>query len=71
MCKAWCIINAQLMLGTIVVILMTTVTLRTCLVCPQDLKVEYHFTLPWISEKGADREDTKCSVFENGQRQEQ
>lgn len=59
------------MLAIIVVILMTRATLRTYLVCPQDLKVEYHFTLSWISEKGADEEDTKCSALENGRRQEQ
>lgn len=61
MCKGWCTVNAQLTLSIIVVvILMTKVALRTHLASPQDLKVEYHFILPWLSEKAADREDTKC-----------
>lgn len=70
MCKACCITNAQLMLAIIVVVLlMTRAALRTLSLSPQ--KVEYHFTPPWISEKGTDKEDTKCSALENGQGQEQ
>lgn len=53
------------------IILMTEKASRTHLVCPQDVKVEDHFIPPWVSEKAADREDTKCLPLKNDQRWEQ
>lgn len=66
MCIAWCPVTTQLTLAIIImIILMTKATLRTHFVCSQYLKAKDHFTLPWTSEKAADREDTKHLALEN------
>lgn len=68
MCKAWCIINAQLMCHYCSGHFNGQGSLEDSL---SPLKVGHHFTLPRISEKGADKEDAECSALVNDQRQQQ